>query len=257
MNKVKVGFFSFTEVTDPKEHRAYNDWHLMDHVVENIALPGIVRGERWVSTPACTNARLLADPMLAPIHYVACYLMSEPIGRTMETFLDLGAQLNAVGRFHRHRKSHLGGPFLLVKAYAAQRALVSPESIPYRPTRGIFVTVSDVLDPAQQDAVARWYDEVHIPDMLTVKGVAGAWWFANQSESTSPAFGYDNPPGRTVRVYYLDEDPLEMVADLHEKLPQWQAAGRMYDLSKAINTLFAGPFQTIVPFSDDPFETES
>ncbi|MEE9285459.1 MAG: hypothetical protein V3V35_07015, partial [Dehalococcoidia bacterium] len=186
-----------------------------------------------------------------------CYLMTEPIERTMETFLDLGAQLDAVGRFHRRRKAHLGGPFLLVKTYAAPRVLVSPEAVPYRPTRGIFVTVSDVVDPAQQDAVARWYDEVHIPDMLTVKGVAGAWWFTNQRDYSSGAFANANPPGRTIRVYYLDDDPLEMMADLHQKLAQWQAAGRMYDLPKAIKTLFAGPFQTIAPFEYDWFGKQS
>jgi hypothetical protein len=26
MNKVKVGFFSFVEVTDPSAHHSYNEW---------------------------------------------------------------------------------------------------------------------------------------------------------------------------------------------------------------------------------------
>ena len=33
-NKVKLGFFSFTEVTDPGQHRAYNEWHQLDHMPE-------------------------------------------------------------------------------------------------------------------------------------------------------------------------------------------------------------------------------
>ena len=57
MNKVKAGFFSFTEVTDPKEHRAYNEWHQLDHLPEQFPLRGIAFGQRWVSTPACAAAR--------------------------------------------------------------------------------------------------------------------------------------------------------------------------------------------------------
>jgi hypothetical protein len=42
-----------------------------------------------------------------------------------------------------------------------------------------------------------------------------------------------------------------MAEDMRKKLPQWQAAGRMYDLPKAVKTIFAGPFRTIVPFQYD------
>ena len=56
MNKVEVGFFSFTEITDPSEHRAYNEWHQLDHMPEQLPLRGVAYGARWVSTPACTGA---------------------------------------------------------------------------------------------------------------------------------------------------------------------------------------------------------
>ena len=36
------GFFSFTEVTDPAEHRSYNEWHQLDHLPEQFPLAGIV-----------------------------------------------------------------------------------------------------------------------------------------------------------------------------------------------------------------------
>ena len=56
-NKVKVGFFSFTEITDPTEHHSYNEWHMLDHMPEQYPLDGIAYGQRWVSTPACRAAR--------------------------------------------------------------------------------------------------------------------------------------------------------------------------------------------------------
>ena len=54
--KVVAGFFSFTEITDPAEHRAYNEWHQLDHMPEQLPLDGIAYGQRWVSTPAVTRA---------------------------------------------------------------------------------------------------------------------------------------------------------------------------------------------------------
>ena len=119
MNKIKVGFFSFTEITDSAEHHNYNEWHQLDHMPEQFPIPGIAHGERWVSTPACTRARLADNGLVTPIHYVTCYYLTEPVAETIRDFVDWGAQLRALGRFHTHRQAHLGGPFLLVKGYAA------------------------------------------------------------------------------------------------------------------------------------------
>ena len=98
VNKVRVGFFSFTEVTDPGEHQAYNRWHQLDHIPENLALPGIAHGQRWVRTPACEERHLAsAEPALDRAHYVTLYLMTAPVERTLDEFRHLGARLAAIG----------------------------------------------------------------------------------------------------------------------------------------------------------------
>jgi hypothetical protein len=74
MNKVKVGFFSFTEITDPSAHREYNEWHQLDHMPEQFPMRGTAYGQRWVSTPACKAARLVDGELLAPAHYMTLYL---------------------------------------------------------------------------------------------------------------------------------------------------------------------------------------
>jgi hypothetical protein len=111
MNKVKVGFFSFTEITDPSEHHSYNEWHQLDHMPEQYPLAGMAFGQRWVSTPACRAARAVDGALLAPVHYVTLYLMTEPIEATLEAFHALGGELRAVGRFHQHRRALVSGPF--------------------------------------------------------------------------------------------------------------------------------------------------
>ncbi len=40
MANVRIGFFSFTEVTDPAEHRSYNEWHQLDHMPEQFPIAG-------------------------------------------------------------------------------------------------------------------------------------------------------------------------------------------------------------------------
>ena len=59
-NKVKVGFFSFTEVLDGR-HREYNQWHGLDHMPENFKLDGLQWGQRWVATPELMQRRLWAE----------------------------------------------------------------------------------------------------------------------------------------------------------------------------------------------------
>jgi hypothetical protein len=230
MNKVKVGFFSFTEVLDGR-HREYNEWHLFDHMPENFKLDGLQWGQRWVATPELIDRRLFAADGLAHTQYVTLYLITEPVTQAVDDFYALGRQLHREDRFFEARKSHLSGPLSLVKTYAAPSMAVDKEAIPYRPNRGVFVTAQADVDGATEaalDEARRWYDEVHIPDLLRVRGVAGCWWF----EDTN---------GRTIRVYWLDEDPSVFFDDREAKTP----AMSMIDLRKAYRTLLVGAYQSI------------
>ena len=43
----------FTEITPGGDHRAYNEWHQLDHMPEQFPIPGVAHGQRWVCSPAC------------------------------------------------------------------------------------------------------------------------------------------------------------------------------------------------------------
>jgi hypothetical protein len=234
-NKVKAGFFSFTEVLDGR-HREYNEWHLLDHMPENFKLEGLQWGQRWVATPELIERRFFAKGELAASQYLTLYIITDPLNQALDEFQALGRTLDSLGRFFKLRRSHLSGPFKFVKAYAAPRVLVDADVIPYRPNRGLFVTVEDHAEDATHaalDEARQWYDRVHIPDLLSVRGVAGCWWFE--------AMGDANPPGRTVRAYWLDDDPVAFHDDLEAKTPTFS----MMDLSKAYRTLLVGTYQSI------------
>jgi hypothetical protein len=244
--KSTFGFFSFTEITDPVEHRAYNEWHQLDHLPEQFPLPGIVYGQRWVSTPACRAARGVSEEPLDPIHYLTCYLMADPIEQTLDDFFDLGARLHDLDRFHRHRRAHLTGPFRVVDAAAAPRALVSAEAVPFRAHRGLYVIVEEHRESDALLDYQRWLATEHEPALLAVPGVAGIWTFASSEQLASPRW---SAGARRITVCWLDDDPLDVAARLG---PLERARREQFDATSHIT--FAGPFETITPWEWDWFD---
>ncbi len=210
MAKVSAGFFSFTEVTDPAEHRSYNEWHQLDHMPEQFPLDGIVYGQRWVWPPARRTsaqggaAEALAVAPFDRVHYVTLYLMRDPLDETLTEFLALGKELGRVGRFHRHRRAHLSGPFALVDARASDRVLVSAEAVPYRPHHGVHVIVESLTgDERARTGHDEWWHTEHAPRMCALDGVAGVWQF-----QTSPRFDAQvwRPGPRRITIVWIDGD---------------------------------------------------
>jgi hypothetical protein len=213
--KVHAGFFSFTEITDPKEHHSYNEWHMLDHMPEQYPLHGIVYGQRWVSTPACRAARAVSGERLDPIHYVTLYLMAAPLDQTLHAFYALGKRLHEVDRFHLHRKARLSGPFALGEQCAANRVLLSPKAVPYRPNRGVYVVVQDLPAP-----------EIDLGEWCAQPGVAGAWSFADED--------------RRISVAWLDD--------------HWQTIGSVLVPADRTGIEFAGAFESITPWEWNWFD---
>ncbi len=240
LGKVQVGFFSFTEITDPAEHRSYNEWHMLDHMPEQYPLPGVLWGQRWVSTPACRAARAVDGPLLSGMHYLTLYLMGEPLHETLRLFDELGRQLHQLDRFHQHRRALVAGPFRAAGARVAARALVSSAAVPFRPNRGVYVVVDE---PGAGTGAAGGDERSELEAAVALPGVAGAWWFT--AEADLP--GRWRPDARRVTVCYLDEAPLEVAGALAPVLLDGSAA-------TGHTPLFAGPLEAIVPWQWDWFE---
>src|SRR4051812_14556408 len=169
-------------------------------------LEGLQWGQRWVATPELIDRRLFAGDKLAATQYVTLYLITEPVTKAVDDFYALGRDLHAQDRWFDARKSHLSGPFSLFKTYAAPGTAMGADAIPYRPNRGVFITTQEAIEGPALDDARRWYDEVHIPDLLAVRGMVGCWWF-------------EDSDGRTIRVYWLDEEPTVFLDDLKAKTP--------------------------------------
>src|SRR5579884_1519581 len=117
-NRVKVAFFSFTGASPTGDDEPYLTWHQLDHMPEQYRLPGLVLGQRWTSTPACREARAVGVDGWSSVEHVVCYLMGEPVDRTVDDFLALGQELTDVGRYPVAMPSQYRGALRLRQALA-------------------------------------------------------------------------------------------------------------------------------------------
>jgi len=233
----RIGFFSFTEITDPGAHRAYNEWHQLDHLPEQYSIPGVTYGERWVATPGCRAARAVAGDLLAPADYVTLYLMGPPVEETLTAFGALAVALHKADRFFSPRRACLAGPFGIADRAAAPRVLVGADVVPMRPNRGVYVAVEDSLGAPPAGTLAALTDR---------PGVAGAWSFTAAAGLAAPSV---DPGGHRITVAWLDDPPLAVAPDL-------DALVRRPDLFPD-PVIFAGPFEAITPWDWDWFEGDS
>jgi hypothetical protein len=250
-----LAYFSFAEITDRTRHHEFNEYHQLDHRPENLALPGVIFGERWVRTPDCAQALPTAPTDFASVHYMTMYWLREPVETSHLEWMDFGTTATHLGR-----RPDLGwatrplvAPFVPLKGYVNRRVLISEEALPFRPTRGIFVTVTRLGDNLEaSERLARWYDRVRVPDILECRGVAGAWTFV--SEDSYPARrspgGSAGGSGIRVHVYFLDQDPLLFAEDLLARQKTWELPEEI----EAETPLFTSVLRTIVPWEWDWFD---
>ena len=237
MNRVKVGFFSLSRRSPSGDDRPYLAWHQLDHMPEQYQLPGLVLGQRWAATAACRASRAAGAGEWAEVEHVVCYLMGRPVDETVDEFLALGRQLAEQGRFSSALPSTYRGALRLLGTRAAERVLVSPEVVPFRPHRGIYLIVDSPVDGAAQDARLQRLHTDMLPSLVSVPGVAGAWSFATTPTIRRPLF---TPGDLRITVCYLDDDPAAVGDGLAP------VVGRHWEGDAAAHLLLAAPFESLV-----------
>jgi hypothetical protein len=207
MNRVKVGFFSLSHASPSGDDRTYLEWHQLDHMPEQYQLPGMVLGQRWAATPACRAARIGGTGGWADVDHVVCYLMGDPVDQTIDDFFTLGRHLAELGRFAGALPAQYVGALRLLETHAAPRVLVSAEVVPFRPNRGVYLIVEELLEgtePEVRDAYLQRQSVEILPGLVSVPGVAGAWAFATTPAIRRPPF---TDGAFRMTLCYLDDEP--------------------------------------------------
>jgi hypothetical protein len=255
---IVAGFFSFTELTDLRAHTVYNEWHQLDHMPEQMPLPGIAHGERWVLSPRCRAELFAADDHLARTHYLTLYSMTAPIDAALESFYERADELHREGRFFDRRRAIAAGPLDVREKRVSPRLPLTADALPYRPNRGVYVIAQRPVGASGSRADR---PALRIDALLAIPGVAGVWSFgpfADLEETEAAGFGEARrdagkplaAEGRLeadVVVCYLDEDPVAVSTAIADVL----ASGRH---GQGIGLSFAGPLERVVPWEWDWFE---
>jgi len=246
VNPVKVGFFSMTGGALSGDDAAYLRWHLLDHLPEQYSIPGLRLGTRWRADEACVAMRTAADDALAPIRHIVSYLMTDPVEDTLVDFAQLGRRCAEAGRYPEPASSFLLGAFHLQNAYAAPRVLVSADAVPFRPHRGVYLIVEAPNDGGDLDGWLRWHHQEHVPAVLALDGVAGAYAFRSSTllgvgADQGQRFGVPawDPGQRIVTLLYLDGAVEPTSARLEPAVRSRWASG-------AVTAQLAGPFRSMV-----------
>jgi hypothetical protein len=266
-------YFSLSEITDPGKHRAHNQWHQLDHQPENLMLPGVALGSRWVRSPDCAAVSTGSAKPYMSSHYGIMYWFREPITETLDDFFALSERSFQWGRSPQvgWTRRPMRGFFAPLKGYVTPRVRVSVAALPYRPVKGVLITLSNLRgSEAERTEFLRWQDEVRFPDLLSCNGVAGAWTFAAEAlfappwdegrtswsfaDKTSRA---DNPQPQRLQILYLDEDPLEVLSNLQARDASLRKAGRLRDSTDVEDVLLMSPLRAIVAWQWDWFNRGS
>lgn len=242
-------FLSFPAVTDPTRHAEYNAWHQLDHQPENLALPGVLHGARWVRTPAC---RAHGEVRLEPLQdsdYLAMYWFVEPAAESILEWRGLGELTRQQGRRPdlAWTTRPVMGMFRPIRGHLAPQVRISLAALPFRVHTGVYVEVSRVR-PGDAVAAQSWFEDqedAHIPGLLAIPGAVGAWTFSDVEVTVAGEHGERLPlTDLRVTLVYLESDPVDYAAALAgaDRRAGEAASGGI------ATTLFRGPLATVQPW---------
>ncbi len=107
-------------------------------------------------------------------------------------------------------------------------------------SKSLWLVATRCTDPAREEEFNRWYDEVHLPDILSIPHVVAAQRFRlarDASRSPGPWAAEDGP--RYLAIYELDtDDPDLILRAVGELRPRLVAEGRTIDVLEITSTTF-------------------
>jgi hypothetical protein len=231
---VQFGVISLSGSSETGEDSEYLEWHQLDHMPQQWEIPGLVFGQRWVSTPECRAARAVQTDRFAPVNHVMHYLWGEPLAPSIDDFFTLGAHLAKIGRFPYRLPAVMLGGFDLVATHADSTPPVTANVLPFRPNDGMYL----VLEASDRGEGPTAWASDDAAALLAVDGVAGFWHF-NPGSLRTDRFDTD---GFSATVCYLDGDPVATAGRLDPVMAdRWK--------HEAITPAFAAPFSALRPWA--------
>ena len=97
--------------------------------------------------------------------------------------------------------------------------------------RWLLVVETNCTDPSREKEFNQWYDNTHIPDLLTTPGVLGATRYENPSPGEKQ--------GRFLALYDVEtKDILQTMVILNDNMTKWGKQGRVPKFVEIVSGCF-------------------
>lgn len=211
-----AAFLGLMEVHGDNAEERYQTWHANDHLPENLAIPGVVYGQRWRATDDLRAGHDARDETLGAPQFLITYFFGEPLETSLDEWNTLADRLRDAGRMFEERSVRLGGLFAFEHREIAPSLELSVRALHHRPHAGVYLHLAAATD--RNDA-----DEARYRALLARPGVAGGIRFASAG-----AHEYGEARGGRAELYFAVPD-----ADL---------AATFADVPEAEDAVFTGCF---------------
>jgi hypothetical protein len=224
----------------------YNRWYDLDHMPEHVSKRDVVLGRRYVAPRDLQGLGSLGgDLVAAHAPYLTLYYYGIADFDSADawggwTVKDRG--LVKSGRFFREGSVMFSQRWRTAGARARASVLVSEEAIPYLAHRGVVVALGRAPSSAQRADALRWWDDVHLPDLLAIDGVLAALRFDPVG---------DGAPELMAHVLLLEDDPKLVMPRVDAALRYAGAVGRFPPHGGVYESLAFLPYRTIQPLEYD------
>lgn len=228
---------------EPGSDERFTRWMDLDYLPEVLALPGVVAANRYVSPQSSLDLRAahgIATLEGGKGRWQNLYLFTGNPAEAWSQVQELDKHRIGLGRvFPGHKVAHVVlGQF--ERGHLPRGATLAGDAASFVGHRGMYLGVGDLQEPARSAEVIRYYDEVHIPNMLSAPHVIAVTRFS--SVLTSPG---DAPGRQFVNTVYFDSDqPSKVVEGLRQHL---QSLNQRFATPSAYRMLYAGSYRRLEP----------
>lgn len=210
----------YTEPTTPAHEDAYNRWYTEEHLPDVLAVPGYVRATRFRAVPGeCAVAQ----------RYLSLYELEVDGLRGLQATSDEHMRRIATGDMRRSPDGAMDRNAMRALYYEAVGPRVGTgDAVP----ASVLMVYSDPSSPEAEAEYNRWYQDVHLPEVIDVPGFVAA------SRYRVTAVNMLGEPWvvsqRYLAVYELDRQDPEQIAASHAELTRRVREGDRMQLSSAL-----------------------
>lgn len=215
---------AITNCKDPSKSGEFNYWYSHMHV------PDVTEAGVFHHAIRFANS----DPTSREGQYVATYETTlEDVSKAMPINLEAEAKLGN-REFQAERRPYLEDrrtPLLQSVMWGVFKRLGGEFVAATRPARGILLVLTKCKDNARQEEFNRWYEDVHIPDILDT----GAFHAAYRYESVE----LKGPKAKYLAIYETDNPDPPKAREEAKASSECQRRGRSFNGLEMVSVLTA------------------